>query len=243
MEKGISTEGTYVGKKAIIVLFDNICHKSDLTPGWGFSCMIRIQERNILFDTGGDGLSLLGNMEKLGIPPADIDAVVLSHAHGDHTNGLGSFLKKNSHVTVYLPKSFPQSFKQGIKSVGAKPEEIHRTKELFEGVFTTGELPGIVPEQALVLTTSSGTVVITGCAHPGILNIVEAAKRIAGDPVYLVLGGFHFPMSAVAQRFKDMGVQKVAPCHCTGTEAISLFREVYGENHIEVGAGTEINIE
>jgi 7,8-dihydropterin-6-yl-methyl-4-(beta-D-ribofuranosyl)aminobenzene 5'-phosphate synthase len=226
----------------IKIVFDNKTLKPDLLPGWGFACVIHFAGKAILFDTGADGAVLLSNMEKLNIEPGGIEAVVLSHAHGDHANGLGHILAVNSDLTVYLPQSFPNAYKQDVISSGAKVEEITRAKELFSGVYTTGEMMGIIPEQALAITTSYGTVVITGCAHPGVVNIVQLAKELTADEIYLVLGGFHFPKRSVVDSFRDLGVQKAAPCHCTGDEALDFFHEAYGYNFIEVGVGKEIEI-
>ena len=108
----------------IIVTYDNNPYDDRLKIAWGFSCVVRCGGKSILFDTGGDSPTLLYNMEQLQIDPKEIDMVVLSHIHGDHVGGLSGFLKRNSNVTVYLPKSFPQSFKTEVESYGAKFEEV-----------------------------------------------------------------------------------------------------------------------
>jgi 7,8-dihydropterin-6-yl-methyl-4-(beta-D-ribofuranosyl)aminobenzene 5'-phosphate synthase len=92
-------------------------------------------------------------------------------------------------------------------------------------------------------------VIITGCAHPGIVQMVEQAIRLTGDPVYLVVGGFHLGQTSqsritgIVESFKEMGVEKVAPSHCTGNQAIEMFREAYGDAFIDAGAGCVILIE
>jgi 7,8-dihydropterin-6-yl-methyl-4-(beta-D-ribofuranosyl)aminobenzene 5'-phosphate synthase len=226
----------------IVIVFDNKALKPDLVPSWGFACVVCFAGKTILFDTGADGAILLDNMKKLNIDLEAIEVVALSHAHWDHANGLGSFLELNSNVTVYLPQSFPQSYKESVMHSGAVAKEIHRAEELFSGMFTTGEMSGIIEEQALAFKTSRGTVVITGCAHPGIVEIVQAAKKITADSIYLVLGGFHFPKRSVVDSFRDLGVMKAAPCHCSGDEALDFFREAYGDDYIEIGVGKEITI-
>jgi len=91
-------------------------------------------------------------------------------------------------------------------------------------------------------------VVITGCAHPGITLIVSKAKEVVKGNVYLVLGGFHMAgfskreIEKVIYDFKDLGVKKVAPCHCSGRETIILFEKEYGENFIRAGVGKIIEI-
>ena len=63
--------------------------------------------------------------------------------------------------------------------------------EICRGVYSTGEIQGVVNEQSIIFDTDSGLVVITGCAHPGILNILKKVKEIRNKEIYLVLGCFH----------------------------------------------------
>jgi len=158
------------GLPELIIVYDNNPYDSRLHTAWGFSCLVRLCQKTILFDTGGDSSTLLYNMRQLEIDPEEIDAVVLSHIHGDHVGGLSGFLEENRTATVYLPRSFPQSFKEEIKLSGVKVAEIDEARELFPGVYTTGELGYGIKEQSLVIATGMGLVIITGCAHPGIVN-------------------------------------------------------------------------
>ena len=232
----------------ITIVYDNNGYEAGLTPAWGFSCVVKVLEKTILFDTGGDGGILLDNMKKLGVGTSKIDAIVLSHIHGDHTGGLKKFLDQNSEVTVYLPRSFPRQMKQDIASSGAGVKDLHEPAELFQGVFTTGELDGGTKEQSLLLESSHGLIVITGCAHPGIVNITKKAIEITGNNVYLAVGGFHLggeftsQISYVAESLLRLGMQKVALCHCSGDEARKVFRDCFGEDYIDSGVGKGIVI-
>jgi len=88
--------------KATIV-YDNEAKKQGLKADWGFACLVEIGNMPpILFDTGGDGVSLLHNMRELGINPGDIATVVISHAHGDHTGGLWDIQAVNSNGRIVL---------------------------------------------------------------------------------------------------------------------------------------------
>ncbi|MBL7075516.1 MBL fold metallo-hydrolase [candidate division KSB1 bacterium] len=232
----------------IIIIYDNNPYDSSLRTAWGFSCLIRFGGKNILFDTGGDSPTLLYNMEQLKIKPKEIDAVVLSHIHGDHVGGLSGFLKRNSGVTVYLPKSFPLSFKDEVRSFGAKVEEVHKSGELFDNVYSTGELGVWIKEQSLILKTPKGPVIITGCAHPGVVKIVNKSKRLVGGNPVLVMGGFHLggtsegEIRRIIADFKKLGVLQAGPSHCSGDRARQLFREAYRENFLELGVGRTITI-
>jgi 7,8-dihydropterin-6-yl-methyl-4-(beta-D-ribofuranosyl)aminobenzene 5'-phosphate synthase len=211
---------------------------------WGFACLIQTSEMTVLFDTGGDGPTLMGNLSALGFDPREIDAVVLSHIHSDHTGGLDVLLTANDRLTVYLPRSFPAEFKARVRNrvvEGSKPMAI------ADRIRTTGELGTAIVEQALMVETERGLIVITGCAHPGVVEIVRQAKAY-GD-VYLVMGGFHLAgksvdeVETVIAELKRLGVQKIAPCHCTGEPAIRLFEAAFGPNFIRAGAGLQLIVQ
>ncbi len=230
----------------ITVVYDNNACKEGLETGWGFSVVISGCEKTILFDTGGDGAILLGNMGKLGIDVNGIDLVVLSHIHGDHTGGLDGFLGKNSKVSVYLPESFAKKFKDGVAKYGVEVVEVKEPVEICKDVHSVGQLGTLIKEQSLVIRTDKGLVVITGCAHPGIVKIVKAAKELLEEEVFLVMGGFHLEWSTrgkikrIISAFKDLGVSYVGPCHCSGDKARGMFEKHFGENYIGVGAGRAI---
>ena len=228
----------------IAVVYDNKTLDPDLSPAWGFSCLV---DDDLLFDTGGDGPRLLSNMGQMGLDLWGIKTVVLSHAHGDHTGGLGGLLAVNKGITVYLPRSFRNRFKEQVKA-RVRVVEVHEPMEIGEGIYTTGEMGRGLVEQALVLVTNQGLGVITGCAHPGIVKIVRKAKDVVNGEVYLVMGGFHLSVAStkavkgIIADFRRLGVQKVVPCHCTGDRAIGMFAAEYGDDFIEIGVGKVLDI-
>jgi 7,8-dihydropterin-6-yl-methyl-4-(beta-D-ribofuranosyl)aminobenzene 5'-phosphate synthase len=232
----------------LITVYDNYEHDPELKTGWGFSCMVKVGDKNILFDTGGDESTLLYNMQKLGIDPKTINTIVLSHIHGDHTGGLPGILKIHSNLDVYLLKSFTRDFKNGVKSYKAIVVEVADPMKIYENVSTTGELGTWIKEQALMVKTEKGLVVITGCAHPGIVEILREAKKITNEEIYLVLGGFHLggvsdsKLGDIIKSFRELGVKKAAPCHCSGDRTRELFEEEYGEDFIANGVGKIIEM-
>jgi 7,8-dihydropterin-6-yl-methyl-4-(beta-D-ribofuranosyl)aminobenzene 5'-phosphate synthase len=227
-----------------IIVYDNRTLDTNLTSGWGFSCLV---SDDLLFDTGGDGRTLLSNMTKMGIDPAGIRTVVLSHAHGDHTGGLGALLGTGVRPAVYVPRSFPARFKADVHSLTTLVE-VHGPAEIRPSIYTTGEVGRGLVEQALAVETGDGLVVVTGCAHPGVVKMVRRAKESTGGEVYLVMGGFHLggtsqrQVKAVIADFRQLGVQRAAPCHCTGDRSIRVFAEEYGGDFIEAGVGMVLHI-
>jgi len=235
----------------LTIVYDNNAYDPRLKTAWGFSCLIEYREQVILFDTGGDSPTLLANMDALDIDPSRIETVVLSHIHGDHTGGLSGLLPMfavtGDGLTVFVPQSFPARFKDAVRT-RAQLVEVTEPGDIGEEVYTTGELGTGIIEQSLVVRTDEGLVVVTGCAHPGIVEVVRKAKTLSDDEVYLVLGGFHLggksrkEIEGIISEFRRLGVQKVAPCHCTGEQAIKMFRQEYGEDFIQAGVGRVIRI-
>ena len=178
-----------IGELRITVVYDNNPYKEGLTTSWGFACVIKGAEKTILFDTGGDSDVLLNNMQQLAIDSKEIDVVVLSHIHGDHVGGLNGFLQENMNVTVYLPATFLPGFKESLKRVGIKTVEMNDSARICKGVYSTGVLGSMIKEQALMISTDRGLIVITGCAHPGIVHILQTAKKIIRNEFLLVMGG------------------------------------------------------
>lgn len=234
----------------IITAYDNNLnlHNLGLKTGWGFSCVLEYKGEKILFDAGNDSEKLLFNMERLDIKPEEIEGVVLSHIHNDHTGGIWGFLEKNSKVRIYIPFSFPDSFRRKIDSYGVNYQDVKKGVKIKEGVFLTGEMGEFVKEQAAVLKTKKGLVVLTGCTHLGVVDLVKKGKEMTGEEAYLVLGGFHLlddsdlEIKEVIKKLKKLGIKKVAPCHCSGDRARSLFKEAFKEDYIENGAGKIIRI-
>lgn len=230
------------------VVFNNLPYKAGLQTGWGFACLIQGMDKVVLFDTGGNGDILLSNMLRLGLDAEAVEAVVLSHIHGDHTGGLDMFLARNPDVTVYMPESFPAAFQQDVIRLGATIETLSGPRRLFGSMHSTGEMNHGIKEQALILDTPRGLVVITGCAHPNVADMAEQAQAYLGKNIYLLMGGFHLggrsnvEIRSIIKRLKALGVRKVAPSHCTGDTAIRLFREAWNEDFIEGGLGAVIEV-
>ncbi len=232
----------------IRIVYDNYPYEEGLGTEWGFSAFITYKSENILFDTGGSGSLLLSNLDALEISPSEIQNVVLSHEHSDHTGGLQYLLSAGAEPNLYIPPSFSSGIKNQFQSQ-TQMVEVSPGMEIIEGIYSIGEMYGPPPEQSLVIETAQGLVVITGCAHPGVEKIVAEAKRQYEKDIYLVLGGFHLGnasdawINQVISDLQDMGVKHVAPSHCTGDRTIGMFRNAFGEDFIQIGAGAEISIE
>jgi 7,8-dihydropterin-6-yl-methyl-4-(beta-D-ribofuranosyl)aminobenzene 5'-phosphate synthase len=234
----------------LTIIYDNNPMKNGLQTDWGFACLVEVGKTNLLFDTGDNGGILLGNMAKLNIDPKSVGLVFLSHFHHDHTGGLRDFLKINPKVKVYFPQSFPAEIVEMIRNSGAALIPVSSFKELQTNIFSLGEFGGVIPEQSLAVRTSKGIVVVTGCAHPGIINILEKTKsNFSNELIYLSVGGFHLhrlnndELKNIIQKIFDMDISTVAPVHCSGNAARKMFEDVFGDGYIDAGVGKTIKIE
>jgi 7,8-dihydropterin-6-yl-methyl-4-(beta-D-ribofuranosyl)aminobenzene 5'-phosphate synthase len=211
----------------LTIIYDNETARGDLRADWGFACLVEAHGRRILFDTGARGDILLANMDRLGLDPAAVDTVFISHAHWDHTGGLEAFLERNATAPVYAPESWREAFPD---------REVVRVRTPVEpgpGLRSTGELGGV--EQSLLVEVEGGLAVVVGCSHSGVGNILRRAVEF--DRPSALIGGLH--------RFDDFdalaGLKLICATHCTahGREIQRLYPGAWTPG----GAGRVIELE
>lgn len=232
----------------ITIVYDNYAYNPAARISSGFACIIKTADAAILFDTGAYAPTLLYNLEQLGFKPREIDSIVISHIDNDHVGGLFRFLEENRQVRVYVPHSFPEPFKDMIALQGAKVLEVNKRRQIYPNVETTGEMGAWIKEQALMVRTQKGVILIVGDAHSGIINIIKKVKRLTRDKISLVVGGFSLggasptDLESMVERFRRLGVERIAPCHSSGDRTREIFQKEYKENYIESGVGRVIEL-
>ena len=256
--------------------------KSDaLQKDWGFSALVECDGRRLLFDCGNDADKFAANFESLKIDLTELDVVVVSHRHGDHTAGLAQILQARPDIPVYAPADEPFStttppkfYRPGVASLpkhmryfdGAEPDAvghgtawkrkltlINETKEILPGIHliaTVSETKGSLemPELSLVVNTNEGAIVVTGCAHCGVENVVEAAAAVESR-TRLLVGGFHLvttgeaEIERVAASLREhWKVTAVAPGHCTSEQGFLTLQRIFGDRYIYSGVGEAISL-
>ncbi|NLB00712.1 MAG: MBL fold metallo-hydrolase [Methanomicrobiales archaeon] len=212
----------------ITEIYNNIPCREGLTADWGFSCLI--EEASLLFDAGAEGDVLLSNMEALGIDPAGIRRLVISHDHWDHNGGLEAVLAANPAMEVYIHDAFTEETLSLIRKY-TEPRIVTGWTEIGDGVAVTGPLGTDIREQSLAITVPGGYVIVTGCAHPHIGRIVGRASE--AGPVLGVIGGFH----TVSDEDIDAlaGAAYLSASHCT--DRIAEIAERYPDSFRPGGAG------
>ncbi len=265
----------------ITILYDAFGQSNGMQQDWGFSAFIEFNGKKILFDTGNNAAIFKHNVEIANINLSELDYVIISHRHGDHTTGLNHLFKINPSLPVHVPQEnfgvfgghlsgtfYPQvaelpkhmrTFNGDThdRIASGSPWEnvefipINKVTEIFKDIFilpTTSESSGTrdLEEISLALKTNKGLVLVAGCSHPGIENIVDLATSI-DDRIFNIFGGFHLlrkndaQLSEIAKSLKRIyGVNNIAPGHCTGEPAFSLFSKIFGNNYTYAGLGSVI---
>jgi len=165
-----------------------------------------------------------------------------------------TFYRKETSLPRYMQYfngNPPKIINLGRAFTIGKFEMISETKEINQNMHLISLVSNHkgtkeMREISLAIKTDNGMILIVGCAHPGIENIVKEAKKIDPD-IYLVMGGFHLlPHSdeqivAIAKSFhNDIKIKHLAPGHCTGEPAFNIFKKVWGEEYIYAGLGEVI---
>lgn len=272
----------------ITTLIENMPDTSEkLKFEHGFSVWIEADGKKILFDTGQSG-EFLNNAEALKIDLSEVDFVVLSHGHYDHTGGVPALLRMlKTKTPFYVGKEFfSPKYKQledgSFKYNGNPFERDMLEKEdswaevrfvkagmhmLSEKLFLFKNFPNVsgfeehnpkffvkvdntylqdefVDEIVLGILTEEGMVLVAGCSHVGIVNIVEQVKKVLRIPVVAVLGGTHLVeageerLKKTVEAFKANGIEKIAVSHCTGEAGMTLLQKEFSEGFVLNHTGT-----
>jgi len=236
----------------------------------GLSFLVETDQKRFLFDTGASGL-FIQSAARLGIDMEQVDRIILSHGHWDHGNGLmhlkdkslichpGCFVKRyRKSGDDYLGLSLSREEAEERFNLETFRRPVHLSAHLwylgeiprindFEAqstpyILEDGSEDFILDDTGLAAITDRGLVVISGCAHSGICNMIEHARRVTGTlKIAAVIGGFHLQADdhrtrRTVEYLRQLGVPKVFPSHCTRDPALGLFRKEFGGREVLTGA-------
>lgn len=253
----------------ITTLIENDLNKDEnLNNEHGLSLYIEVNNIKILFDTGQSG-DFIKNARKLNIDLNELDYVIISHSHYDHSGGLrklveeykndfklilgdGFFNEKHSlseDIYRYLGSPFKEEF---LKEKNIDTEYVSDIKYLTEDIIVITDfernpdyeninetmflkngdkfvLDDFKDEVALAIDTPNGLVVMVGCSHPGIVNILGTIIKKTGKNIYALIGGTHLmkeddeKINKIIDYLKEIKIKKIGACHCTGKQGETML--------------------
>jgi len=264
----------------------------------GFSALVRMtregRTKTLLFDFGFSEHGAAYNADALDVDLREVETLVLSHGHSDHTGGLkrlvakigkkgidivlhpGAF-KEDRYITRRGEKDrFPRFSREALEALGLNVVATREPRPLLDGdALFLGEIPRTTPfekgvphaffldrgketwdpiEEDSSITMNlrgKGLVVLSGCAHSGIINTVRRAMAVTGvGKVHAVMGGFHLSGPAfepvigpTAEELRKIGPDFVIPCHCTGRRAIMQLEQAMPGQFILNMSGTALTFQ
>ncbi len=230
------------------VIFDNIHYDKCCKSLWGFGSYIKTQNHTILFDTGSNGRALLENLETKGLDIQEVDTIFISHFHWDHIGGIDSILELNPNVNIFVNHTTSKNFIRDMDAISEGVEIIGKEfTKIYDDIYSTGELNSS-KEHSLVLDTSDGAVIVTGCSHAGVGEIAKEVAKNLQKEILLIVGGFHLSdksdneIKESIKTLKSVSTKFVAPSHCTGEKASEIFKQEFGSRYIDSGAGLDIDL-
>jgi len=211
----------------ILPLIDWYTAREGLTGEPGVSYLVRADDTTILFDVGFNQRDehpspLLRNMQALGVDVAEIDALLISHAHEDHVGGVSHMINHTfalSGQPVDL-RGMPAYAPSPLSNPTAWVTVVDGPRVIAPGVASIGPIPrqmfftGWILEQSLAVNVAGkGIVLIIGCGHPTLQRIIDRAEMLFDEPLYGVVGGLHYPVTASRAIKFGLPLQRLL---CTG---------------------------
>lgn len=263
---------------SVTILVENTTPMTGFYGEYGFAALVVVDDKKFLFDTGSAD-AVLKNAAAGGIDLSQIDDLIISHGHFDHTGAVIPFLKTGPHKRMYghsnmftpryvvlgeYKRGIGISFtKEEISSHGAEFISTDDFTEIHPGVFVTGEIPRsndyedvggsfyvyegdqLIPDMladdmSMVINHPDGLIIISGCAHSGIINTIKYAQQKTGQSKVLAfIGGTHLSgasedrMTWTLATLKEFHIDRIIACHCTGFDAMVKLRNALGDKVIK----------
>jgi len=275
----------------IINLMENLKGEKNCVVEHGLSFYVETDNHKILVDTGASD-AFLTNAKELGVDLTQVDIVILSHGHYDHSGGIIPFTKINNHAKIYMQKTaikeYYHIYPDDTCYIGIDP----RIKQLNQLILVDGNLTiddelslfsnikgrkywpegnlhlkrkeetansveylqdEFDHEQCLVIKEGNDIVLMSGCAHNGILNIMDEYYRLYQSYPTAAISGFHMMKKTPHTEEEVEVIKKTAEellkCgtnfytgHCTGQPALDIMKEIMKDKLCQVYCGDEVRL-
>lgn len=267
------------GTMKIVILMEDTCGNPLCEYEHGLSVYVETEKHKILADTGASEKTI-ENARRLGIDLSQVDTVVLSHGHYDHSGGIPAFRSINQNAVIYMQQTAAGDYYHGERYIGIDKRIVRLPNvRMLGGDFRIdGELSvfaGIKgrrfwPESNLSLSMQAEgqriqdefgheqclvvqgnkNLLVSGCAHNGILNILDRYREKYGGCPDAVISGFHMMKKTdysereteiICRMAEELRKTKAVfyTGHCTGQRAMELMQPILGEQMVSIHCGAE----
>lgn len=275
----------------IDILVENSTFKKNFYAEHGLSILINAETEDdkkylLLFDTGASGKPLINNLNIISKDITNLDGIILSHGHYDHTGGLIEVFKLlDKKIPIFLhPDALNSKYSKengNFRSIGiplkrselAEFADIKISKSpqfIHPSIFTTGQIErvtsfekvppkfhqkindslihdDILDDQSLIIQLRKGIVILSGCGHSGMINIIKKAiKMTKTKRINLLIGGFHLlqasekEIDSTLNGLRQFKIDLISPIHCTGLYATARLVNEYLERIRNLHTGDNI---
>lgn len=275
--------------KITTLIENNSDYNNKLINEHGLSLLIETKDNRYLFDTGQTS-DFLKNANALNINLNNLNGIILSHGHYDHTGGVIDLLKTHTNINnLYISKYFNNNkykkLNNGSYKYNGIPFNLHQIESLIHtkkidsdmyklcsniyifSNFTMTNKYEILNENMLIksnkeyiidtfkdeisicINTSKGIVIIAGCSHRGIINIINSIKNKLNKKVRGIIGGTHLihcnskRLQFTLNELTNLNLEFLAVSHCTGSENINILKETFKDKFILNNTGKTIIID
>lgn len=224
------------------------------------SLYLEVDGKKVLFDCGYSDI-FVKNAQRLNIDLSSVDCIVLSHGHDDHTGGL-KYLPEGinliAHPNIFDKKVDDNGIEYGCPVSQAQLEDkfnvklIKSTHWITKNLCYLGEIENNssddIDDTALVYNSSKGLIIIVGCSHSGIINIIKYDQKITGEKtIYTIIGGMHLlnmseqELEFLAKELLSYNINYIYPCHCCDLNAKIKLSKYLNIKEICTGDVIEFN--
>jgi len=231
----------------ITILVDNKVALNGTVAAWGFSAYVDNGKTKVLVDTGPNFRVLEKNAKVIGVNLDEISAIFISHLHGDHCGALEILLNKHElDVPVFVPSKRCLKWKLRF----GKLIYVDKPMKLIDEMYSTGPIDFWLSEQSFVAKVNeNSSILVTGCAHPGIVKIIESTIKTFRFNVLAVVGGMHlmganrFELEKIVEKINSFRVEHICPCHCSGDDFVKVLLNRFSGKVHRCGCGATINLD
>jgi len=251
------------------ILVEDTRNSPEFEAEHGLSIYFEKDGKKFLFDLGQSD-KYLKNAKKLNLNLKNVDFLAFSHGHYDHTGGLpyfhGGKVKALAHSYCLFPKFDGKRYIGFPKEIGNNLIELKdKPTKMSKNVYFLGQVPGkrhsalgeyikegvrhkdfLLDDTGIAIANGDNLIVLSGCAHSGIVNIVKQARSLFKQNKIVIIGGFHMlthsedETNRIIEELKKINVVKVYPGHCTGKKAIKKLLEAFEGERLFSGKVIEV---